>query len=69
MPDCVKVRKTTQSEGYKTFRVKNDCSATKRLKGIFKFGYDSPCKEVRPGATALLSSMQPWVDYDKVVTC
>ncbi|MEU1805983.1 hypothetical protein [Streptomyces sp. NPDC019937] len=69
VPSCVKVTKTTQDEGYKTFRVKNNCASTKKLKGIFKYGYDSDCESVKPGKTALLSSTQPWVDYDKVVTC
>ncbi|MEU3828227.1 hypothetical protein AB0F36_23345 [Streptomyces sp. NPDC029080] len=68
-PGCVDVKKTHQDEGYKAFKVKNNCSSTKRLKGVFKYGYDSPCTPVKPGKSALLTSMQPWVDYDKVVTC
>ncbi|MCM2411676.1 hypothetical protein [Streptomyces sp. RKAG290] len=68
-PSCVKVTKTHQGEGYKAFKVKNNCSGTKHLRGIFKYGYDSSCHAVKKGKTDLLSSMQPWVDYDKVVTC
>ncbi|MET9496777.1 hypothetical protein [Streptomyces sp. NPDC006552] len=69
VPSCVKVTKTHQDEGYKAFKVKNNCAGTKKLKGIFKYGYDSACKSVKSGKTGMLSSMQPWVDYDKVVTC
>lgn len=69
VPSCVKVTKTRQDEGYKTFKVKNNCAGTKKLKGIFKYGYDSACESVKPGKTELLSSTQPWADYDKVVTC
>ncbi|MEE4494593.1 hypothetical protein ACIBI8_28175 [Streptomyces sp. NPDC050529] len=69
VPSCVKVTKTHQDEGYKAFKVKNNCSGTKRLKGIFKYGYDSSCHSVKKGKTDLLSSTQPWVGYDKVVTC
>lgn len=69
VPGCVKVTKTTQDEGYKAFRVKNNCAGTKKLKGVFKYGYDSPCTSVKSGKTDLLTSSQPWVDYDKVVTC
>ncbi|MFJ9039593.1 hypothetical protein ACIRF8_23720 [Streptomyces sp. NPDC102406] len=68
-PSCVKVKKTRQSEGYKTFKVTNNCSGTKKLKGIFKYGYDSACTSVKKDKTALLSSVQPWADWDKVVTC
>ncbi|MFD7507655.1 hypothetical protein [Streptomyces sp. NPDC059850] len=69
VPGCVKVKKTLQDQGYKSFRVKNNCAGTKKLRGVFKYGYDSACTSVKPGKTKLLSSMQPWVDYDKVVTC
>ncbi|WP_424862005.1 hypothetical protein [Streptomyces sp. MMS24-I29] len=69
VPSCVKVTRTHQGEGYKAFLVKNNCSDTKKLKGVFKYGYDSSCQSVKPGKEAMLSSMQPWVDYDKVVTC
>ncbi|MFM9446759.1 hypothetical protein [Streptomyces acidiscabies] len=68
-PSCVSITRTTQDEGYKTFKVKNNCTSTQNLKGIFKYGYDSSCTAVPPGQTRLLSSIQPWVDYDKVVTC
>ncbi|MCX4769791.1 hypothetical protein [Streptomyces sp. NBC_01285] len=69
VPSCVKVTKTHQDEGYKAFKVKNNCSGTKHLKGLFKYGYDSSCHTVKKGKTDLLSSTQPWVAYDKVVTC
>ncbi|MGY0018694.1 hypothetical protein [Streptomyces sp. cg35] len=69
VPSCVKVTKTRQDEGYKTFKVKNNCAGTKKLKGIFKYGYDSACESVKSGKTELLSSTQPWADWDKVVTC
>ncbi|MFI0237488.1 hypothetical protein [Streptomyces sp. NPDC016845] len=69
VPSCVKVKKTRQDEGYKTFKVTNKCAGTKKLKGIFKYGYDSSCTAVKKDKTALLSSTQPWADWDKVVTC
>ncbi|MFE1953565.1 hypothetical protein ACFW9D_24220 [Streptomyces sp. NPDC059524] len=69
VPGCVKVKKTTQDEGYKTYKVTNKCSGTKKLKGLFKYGYDSACTSVKKNKTALLSSTQPWVGWDKVVTC
>ncbi|WP_405684530.1 hypothetical protein [Streptomyces sp. NBC_00057] len=69
VPSCVKVTRTHQGEGYKAYRVKNNCSSTKKLKGIFKYGYDTSCHTVKAGKEDLLSSTQPWVGYDKVVTC
>ncbi|NEB77033.1 hypothetical protein G3I40_17665 [Streptomyces sp. SID14478] len=69
VPSCVKVKKTTQDEGYKTYKVTNKCAGTKKLKGLFKYGYDSACTSVKKNKTALLSSTQPWVGWDKVVTC
>lgn len=69
VPSCVKVTKTHQDEGYKAYKVKNNCGGTKHLKGIFKYGYDTSCHAVKKGKTDLLSSTQPWVGYDKVVTC
>lgn len=69
VPSCVKVTRAHQGEGYKTYKVKNNCSSTKRLKGIFKYGYDTSCHSVKAGKSDQLSSTQPWVGWDKVVTC
>ena len=69
VPSCVAVTRTHQDEGYKTFKVKNNCTTTQHLKGIFDYGYDTSCTAVGVGRTALLSSVQPWADWDKVVTC
>ncbi|MGV9339094.1 hypothetical protein [Streptomyces sp. NPDC003688] len=69
VPSCVKVQKTTVDAGYPAYKVTNNCSGTKKLKGVFKYGYDSACESVAKNKSALLTSSQPWVDYDKVVTC
>ncbi|MGC4995239.1 hypothetical protein [Streptomyces sp. DT195] len=50
-------------------KVTNNCTGTKNLKGIFKYGYDSACESVKKNKSALLTSSQPWVSCDKVVTC
>ncbi|MFJ3661557.1 hypothetical protein ACIPPM_13970 [Streptomyces sp. NPDC090119] len=68
-PSCVKVERTKVDAGYPAYKVTNNCSGTKKLKGIFKYGYDSACESVKKSKSALLTSSQPWVDYDKVVTC
>ncbi|WKX72622.1 hypothetical protein [Streptomyces sp. XD-27] len=68
-PACMNVDKTHTDQGYKAFKVKNGCREAKKVKGKFKWGYDSSCKTVKPGKTAMLTSSQPWVDYDKVVQC
>ncbi|MEV4880150.1 hypothetical protein [Streptomyces cyaneofuscatus] len=70
-PSCVKVKRITDGYlvKYKGYDVTNNCKTTKKLKGVFSGGYDSECKSVKPKKTARLMSSQPWVGYDKVVTC
>ncbi|MBT2424296.1 hypothetical protein J7F02_00865 [Streptomyces sp. ISL-112] len=70
-PSCVNVKRITDGHlvKYKGYDVTNNCKTTKKLKGVFSGGYDSECTSVKPKKTVRLMSSQPWVGYDKVVTC
>ncbi|MFJ9571672.1 hypothetical protein [Streptomyces bacillaris] len=70
-PSCVSVKRITDGYlvKYKGYDVTNNCKTAKKLKGVFSGGYDSECKTVNPKKTARLMSSQPWVGYDKVITC
>ncbi|MER7037591.1 hypothetical protein ACIF6I_09095 [Streptomyces microflavus] len=70
-PSCVTVKRITDGHlvKYKGYDVTNNCATSKKLKGVFSGGYDSECKSVGSKKKARLMSSQPWVGYDKVVTC
>lgn len=50
-PTCVKETKTGHSWGFPYAIIKNTCSTTQRVKIIWAFAPDSPCKTLKPGAT------------------
>ncbi|MET8680136.1 hypothetical protein ABZW18_21765 [Streptomyces sp. NPDC004647] len=68
-PACVKVKETTNYQGYELAKVHNTCRKAKKLKAIFKYGYDSSCIVVKAGKRKNFMSSQPWTEFDKMVTC
>ncbi|GGX02939.1 hypothetical protein [Streptomyces chryseus] len=68
-PSCVKVRETTNPQGYELAKVHNKCDYDVKLKAVFKGGWDSSCHKVKAGKKRNFMSSQPWTEFDKMVTC
>ncbi|MCS0637313.1 hypothetical protein NX801_16905 [Streptomyces sp. LP05-1] len=66
---CVKIKKYTNDQGYRSFEVTNKCTETKRVRAIFKRAYDSSCVAIAPDKVKNFVPNVPIADWDRVVSC
>jgi len=50
-PSCVKHIASGRSWGFPWVKIRNDCKTTQRVKVIWAWAPDSPCKTLAPGET------------------
>ncbi|EFL25185.1 hypothetical protein SSOG_04899 [Streptomyces himastatinicus ATCC 53653] len=68
-PSCVKIKKYTTYNGYRSYSITNKCASTKKVKAIFKRAYDSSCTAIKPNKNHKFVPNVPIADWDKVVKC
>ncbi|MFD7918846.1 hypothetical protein ACFV3R_06445 [Streptomyces sp. NPDC059740] len=68
-PSCVKSKKFTTDNGYRSYKVTNGCKTTKKVKVVFKRAYDSKCTAIKPKETRQFIPNVPIADWDRVEAC